>query len=93
MSGLPEMDTAGRFMSTRPKLLDGPPGDYSFPHSADFAGELFALACSSGSRGEALASAPRLRLGLRDGAGSAAGSATPSTNLAFAPASLASIMP
>ena len=41
--------------------------------------------CSSGSRGEALASAPRLRLGLRDGAGSAAGSAVPSMTFAASP--------
>src|SRR6516225_8861664 len=55
----PKADTAGRFMSTRPKLLDGPPGDYSFPHSADSLGSCSLSPCSSGSRGEALASAPR----------------------------------
>jgi hypothetical protein len=38
--------------------------------------------CSSRSRGEALASAPRLRLALRGGAGSAAGSDTASMTFA-----------
>src|SRR6516165_7537815 len=47
----PKADTAGRFMSTRPKLLDGPTGDYSFPHSADSLRNCSLSPCSSRSRG------------------------------------------
>jgi hypothetical protein len=57
------------------------------------AGELFALALLVGKQGEALASAPRLRLGLPDGAGSATGSDTASITLAPSPAARAANMP